>query len=956
MSMPLKQHAAEEAPSSFTAIPSTPKRPLPLPPAALEQDQRLAAIILQVWWRRFQAAYKAAAAMRRQRPQLLQAAQVLALQSSTGFEDVLTKIQSKELIRSIVGLLAAVSGPSFSAQPMAPRGARGSPRSLEAAQQQQARKFLTAIMIKHHPEEVIVSSCAEDGNNSNVSLVDLEARLLCVAANLALVSAVGLIQALECLEEGQQQRQAGAFGIFCLRLNTFNFSRAFMNASLRVLQARQARGMAASFLSSYGEAYAYLRDAERSQEEVLIAAARQSVEKVRMGIVQVLGREATKKHCRSVEEALESMKPFVVLMPGEIKVTLPPVRVRMPRPSSTSSAASPMTGGIDGGAEVRDNRSRSRPSSPSSVVGQEEAGTDQLPGVPQSLAALLRNEHLAHEIILDPDFKLEEKKQSLDTSAPSALAEGALAFELGRVREAMERVFWDRLVMAMTPAEQEGPEDFVPGVVVQLRFGGPQESLFAARVEAVNKENGTLDVVYLMDGVKEQRPLGDFRLKSDPLDYEPLLALLEDVREKLIELTPRRKDLAAELQAHLDIQLLGQMARQGLLDAVTIHGLLAFVLERLMALQAPLRAAETRAWFSEIEVQAQAAMSEGKNGQGGSTKPTPAFVALLPRVFKTIFERINETRRDIANAHVEMLRPFLAQHGVVYERQKFAERLREGEVKLIHTQAWLHDVLASTERVAQLTLVAQGDAQDHRTLLADALMCLLRKPVRLDNPMTAKLPETLFYDGRRLAAIRDELDRLSLVAVYSSLLRQFLTTQGPNLSLGQSSPVGNILVELETRLYTVLQDDGEVTLPHLVEEVMQSANHIYAVANAIMSNEQAATLRGMLKNTASLENPLFNLLFARLADVLSLHARGDAAGARELVGRFGFQSFSVQLAATGDGLRRVLEHNLAVHGELYSRLLHGEASALLLDAAEGVTNQEGGGNASNNNSSMQVSP
>lgn len=53
-----------------------------------------------------------------------------------------------------------------------------------------------------------------------------------------------------------------------------------------------------------------------------------------------------------------------------------------------------------------------------------------------------------------------------------------------------------------------------------------------------------------------------------------------------------------------------------------------------------------------------------------------AFVSLLPGLFKTLFDSIDETRRDIANAHVSMLRPFLTQHGVDYERQKFAERLR----------------------------------------------------------------------------------------------------------------------------------------------------------------------------------------------------------------------------------------------------------------------------------------
>lgn len=129
-----------------------------------------------------------------------------------------------------------------------------------------------------------------------------------------------------------------------------------------------------------------------------------------------------------------------------------------------------------------------------------------------------------------------------------------------------------------------------------MRFGGPQGSLFSAKVEQVN-EDGTVDVTYVLDGHKETRPISDFRTKSDPLDFEPLLALIEDVREKLTELTPKRTDLAAELKAKLDTELLGQMAWKGVLDAKAISALLAFVVGRLMALQAPVRAEQTHAWF-----------------------------------------------------------------------------------------------------------------------------------------------------------------------------------------------------------------------------------------------------------------------------------------------------------------------------------------------------------------------
>ena len=445
------------------------------------------------------------------------------------------------------------------------------------------------------------------------------------------------------------------------------------------------------------------------------------------------------------------------------------------------------------------------------------------------------------------------------------------------------------------------------------------------------REATLVDVVYLGDGMRERRPLAELRRKGDPLDWEPLLALIDEVREKLAELTPKRADLAAELRAHLDTALLGQMARQGVLDGKGVRAALAFAVGRLTQLQAPARAAETAAWFGEMDARAEAALGES----GG--KIGPAFVALLPALFKAVFKRVDETKRDVANAHVGMLRPFLARHGVVYERQKFLERLRAGEVKLQHTQVWLRECLAQPERRAQLAAVARGDAGAHERAVGDALSRLLVRPVRLDNPAVAKLPETLSYDGRRLAGLRDELDRLALVAVYSTLLRQFLSAQR-ELRVGASPAAGEMLAALETRLYTILQDDrGEVKLPHLVDEVVASAKRVFEAAapgdaGAGMAPTQAATLRGVLTSAVSFDNPLFALLFARLAEVLGAFARGDGAGAAELVGRYGFRPFEPQLAKAGAALRRVLDHSLAVHGELYSRILKHEAGALLAEA------------------------
>lgn len=54
----------------------------------------------------------------------------------------------------------------------------------------------------------------------------------------------------------------------------------------------------------------------------------------------------------------------------------------------------------------------------------------------------------------------------------------------------------------------------------------------------------------------------------------------------------------------------------------------------------------------------------------GSGDPC-AIVPLLPRAFEFIFARIEEIKRDSANAHIRLIAPYLARHGADYERTKF---------------------------------------------------------------------------------------------------------------------------------------------------------------------------------------------------------------------------------------------------------------------------------------------
>jgi hypothetical protein len=146
-----------------------------------------------------------------------------------------------------------------------------------------------------------------------------------------------------------------------------------------------------------------------------------------------------------VERALESHEPFVVLSPGDIRVSLPP----MGSPRRTAATASSASGtaareafgssssGSSGSSSSSDNDSgaasgaaggasaASASSSSSSFAGPAVEREEEV-AVPPSLTGLLRNEHLAHEIILNPDFKLEERR-------PEQGAQGPLVQQLAQV-------------------------------------------------------------------------------------------------------------------------------------------------------------------------------------------------------------------------------------------------------------------------------------------------------------------------------------------------------------------------------------------------------------------------------------------------------------------------------------------------------------------------------------------
>ena len=87
-----------------------------------------------------------------------------------------------------------------------------------------------------------------------------------------------------------------------------------------------------------------------------------------------------------------------------------------------------------------------------------------------------------------------------------------------------------------------------------LRSGSPA----AAAAAAVGNE----------DGVNHYWETVERHVAAE--DYTPLLRLVAELRDKIIGLTPRRRDLAAETCEAMDVELLEQMVEYGAFDVVSV--------------------------------------------------------------------------------------------------------------------------------------------------------------------------------------------------------------------------------------------------------------------------------------------------------------------------------------------------------------------------------------------------
>ncbi|CAM9231430.1 unnamed protein product [Sphacelaria rigidula] len=152
--------------------------------------------------------------------------------------------------------------------------------------------------------------------------------------------------------------------------------------------------------------------------------------------------------------------------------------------------------------------------------------------------------------------------------------------------------------------------------------------------------------------------------------------------------------------------------------------MVAFAGERVLELEAPIRNEGTKSTLA-VWGRTQEEVEAGRR----SLEP-----AMVRDCFEYLFSKTDEIHVDILNAHLQIVTPFLKQHGVEYERDRFTEKLDAGDLSLDMTHLWLHRAIRNLRIAAATPTPAAPAASPQKN----------GSPPPPEHPITATA-EVLFY-------------------------------------------------------------------------------------------------------------------------------------------------------------------------------------------------------------------
>jgi len=805
------------------------------------------------------------------------------------------------------------------------------------------RAFLSAMLVVCKPESVL-------GNHHG----SFEGRVLINASQMLLTAAKRLTECIHAMPAGTGHRTMAEMRYFRARLIMIRLARRYHAVAFKTWKRADSDRVAFRMFAPYGECFGAILQARMKGDAALEGAAGRQMAEIRAAIHQLMGEARAGPKLQEVEAAVRQRLEDAMAYVQQ-------TRQSGGSPSSTGSPSPTSVAASGSEAQARQEGDGAARAGPGPAPQESTGPQDPEASGAVSLHDALVNEQLAHELILNSEFQLPalddppEFRPPTDPSTdpgswlhvtrPTGREQVSQSEMMGRVQDTMQKLFWQRLVMSLTPSAQNGPEDFHVGSIVQARYGGANGAYYSARITE-HHEDGTFAIVYLQDGESEARvPVSNFRLASDPVDARPLLALITEVRKRLEDATPKRADLHALYRDVLDAPLLKQMLLKGVLDYQAISNLASFVLDAISKLEAPARAERTHAWKTAFVAYLQQQVQQPASAESNSTQAhatsTPAaqatvspLVRVLPAFFTFVNKALDQLQRDTVNFHLRMLAPRLVgDEAVRFERQRFQAKLERNLISLDRTKHWLSQATGffCNEDASRRPVLLDVSAVAHRATLRrcviEAFIHLVKQPVRWDSSMAAQvIPETLSWDGPRLAKIRDAMDRIILVASIIVAFQQVLSMY-PTVNAN-----ADVLDDLRRKLNWLLTQPETrlASLQHAAVQALEDSAR--RSSSQALPAESVESLKRLVSKATDPSNTIFSLFTKRAYQILLAMATTEESArvAQTLdshLGPSGLASFRDVLLEAGRLMNRLIQHQVAVHLPKYAEFIRQAATS-----------------------------
>ena len=228
-------------------------------------------------------------------------------------------------------------------------------------------------------------------------------------------------------------------------------------------------------------------------------------------------------------------------------------------------------------------------------------------------------------------------------------------------------------------------------------------------------------------------------------------------------------------------------------------------------------------------------------------------------LFKGIMDLLEQMKLDMANFTIQQVRPVIVSQSVEYEKLKFREFLdtREGEENgLVSTREWLTRHNPTEEEL--------NDPKYKKLLGQRVLNDSFAELLEWDEYYT--LPETLVMDQRRIFALRDKVERVSVSTAV--LLLSFSNLNSLIIPMDSQRVKETIKRHIDILLEDFVEDIDLIhILPNVAVQVVKDVNDYLEEKNK--DPLSASMVEELTKQINSLEDPsqrIRELLQKRIVD------------------------------------------------------------------------------------------